>query len=61
MMKAALVHRVAVSCPVCRHSDYRRLCRSNGEQGRVTTKCVCSRCSAQFVLEEDRLNRPIRK
>ena len=62
MMKAALVHRVLVSCPICRGERHRKLQRSAADgRGSVTTKCVCERCAAHFSYDEDRTGRVIRK
>ncbi len=61
-MKASLVHRVLVSCPICKGEQHRKLQRTEGGgRGHVTTKCVCERCAAQFSYEEDRVGRLVKR
>ena len=62
MMKAALVHRVLVSCPICRGERHRKLQRSSADaRGHVMTKCVCDRCAAHFTYEEDRFGKVVKR
>jgi ribosomal protein L40E len=62
MMKASIVTRAAVSCPVCRFEQLRELRRLPAEiDGHVLTTCVCVRCGAQFVYEEDRTGKPVKR
>ena len=57
-MKASLVHRVLVSCPICKGEHHRKLQRAPAAPpGNVTTQCVCDRCSARFSYEEDRFGK----
>lgn len=60
MLKAALVHRLVVVCPVCKSDRYRVHRRLPGSaNARVLSHCACERCGAEFRFEEDRIGRAL--
>jgi C4-type Zn-finger protein len=62
MLNASVSQRVSLSCPVCRHDRLRDLRRVPAPtDGHVLTTCVCVRCGAQMIYEEDRTGRPVKR
>jgi hypothetical protein len=60
MLRAHVLHKSAVSCPVCRSAEFVTYRRLPEAEGRVVNRCTCRRCGLEFEFVEDREGAPLR-
>ncbi len=60
MMRAHVLHKTAVSCPVCRSAEFVTYRRLPEAEGRILNRCTCRRCGLEFEYLEGRDGNPVR-